>query len=460
MIEATLVLPQVLADQLAAAAALPNESGAVMIVGVTRGSDGLRLLGRELHWVPNSSYSGRSAESLDVMSSGYVPALARAADLGSAAIWIHTHPGVGSMPIPSPHDDIVDTELLEPFMVRTGTDMYASLIVSEATTLFRFSGRGFDGPTPFIIRRVVVLGDRLRVIGDVSASARDLPLAFDRQVRAFGGDVQRVLAVLHATVVGCGGTGSAVAEQLVRLGVRKLTLVDDDMLSASNITRVFGSRMELVGQPKVDVLANHLEQIAPGVTVMRVRGKVTTEDHARAISSSDVLVGCTDDNAGRVVLGRLAAYCLIPLIDCGVLISSAGGSLQSIDGRVTVQMPGDACLVCRNRVDLARAAAEQLDPMERAQRQDEGYAPELGRIEPAVIAFTAAVASAAVTELLDLLIGFGPDDGSNELLIRFHDREVSTNVGLPRAGHYCDPAAGSLGAGTAEPFLGTMWPRP
>lgn len=457
MTDATLVLPESLAEQLAAAAAQADESGAVLIAGITRGSNGVRLLGRELHWVPDHAYSKRTAESLEVMSAGYVPALRRAADLGSVAIWVHTHPGVGSRPMPSRHDDVVDDKLRELFMVRTDADVYASLIVSEAPALFRFSGRGVDGPRPFAIRRVVVLGDRLRVLGDLGTSTGVLPDTFDRQVRAFGGDVQRVLALLQITIVGCGGTGSAVAEQLVRLGVRHLTLVDDDTLSASNVTRVYGSRPEYVGQRKVDVLATHLARIATDVKVTKLAGKITAEDHARAVSSSDVLFGCTDDNAGRVVLGRLAAYCLIPLIDCGVLISSDNGALRSIDGRVTLQMPGDPCLVCRNRVDLARAAAEQLDPAERTRRQDEGYAPELGGVEPAVITFTSAVASAAVTELLDLLIGFGPDDRHNELLIRFHDREISTNFGSPRPGHYCDPAAASLGQGESEPFLGTMW---
>ena len=43
---------------------------------------------------------------------------------------------------------------------------------------------------------------------------------FDRQVRAFGADIQELLATLRIGIVGNGGTGSPVAEQLIRLGFR------------------------------------------------------------------------------------------------------------------------------------------------------------------------------------------------------------------------------------------------
>ena len=49
---------------------------------------------------------------------------------------------------------------------------------------------------------------------------------WDRNVRAFGADLQRALGELRVTIVGCGGTGSAVAEQITRLGVRHLHLID------------------------------------------------------------------------------------------------------------------------------------------------------------------------------------------------------------------------------------------
>ena len=250
---------------------------------------------------------------------------------------------------------------------------------------------------------------------------------------------------LKIAVIGCGGTGSAVGEQLVRLGVRHLILIDPDELSESNVTRVYGSAEADVGQPKVEVLARHLARIAPDLRCETVQSMITLEPAARRLIGCDVVFGCTDDNAGRLVLSRLATYLLIPVIDCGVLLSSdANGDLTGIDGRITILSPGQACLICRGRIDLARAGAELLTPDERVRREDEGYAPALARTEPAVVTFTTAVAATAVSELLERLIGYGPEPRPSEVFLRCHEREISTNVAFPRAGHYCDPQSESL----------------
>jgi hypothetical protein len=456
--KATLVLPGWVAAEIAAAARDQNETGAVLLAGVCAVGDGLRLLGREVHWVRDDAYDRRTPQSLLIRSAGYIDALARAEDQGDVPVWLHTHPGRWADPRPSEHDELVDDQLQETFRVRSGAGLYASLIASPTGQWFRFTGRvrTDDGALP--IERLLVVGERWSLTNAEDAPAGSpMTVEFDRQIRAFGGDVQQVLAQLRVGVVGCGGTGSAVAEQLARLGVGALLLIDPDRLSASNVTRVYGSSPADVGRPKADVLAAHLRHIAPKCQVDAITGTITARDVAARLTGCDVLYGCTDDNAGRLVLSRLAAYYLVPVIDMGVLLSSENGDLRGIDGRITVLSAGSACLVCRGRVDLARAAAEQLPPGERSARQAEGYAPELAGVEPAVVAYTSAVASFAVAELLERLIGYGPAPVPGEILLRFHDREISTNNADPRPRHYCHPATGLLGSGDREPFLGMTW---
>src|SRR4029077_14879246 len=139
---------------------------------------------------------------------------------------------------------------------------------------------------------------------------------------------------VRIAIVGAGGTGSAVAEQLVRLGVCPLLLVDNDELSSSNVTRVYGSTPRDVGRPKVEVLRDHLIAIAPNLDCQVVRGMSTLKHVTKAICGYDLVFGCTDDNAGRLVLSRLSTYFLTPVIDLGVLLSSdRAGTLSGIDGR-------------------------------------------------------------------------------------------------------------------------------
>lgn len=266
------------------------------------------------------------------------------------------------------------------------------------------------------------------------------------------------MADLCVAIVGCGGIGSAVAEQLTRLGVRRLRLFDPKGLSDSNPTRVYGSTPGDVGQAKAEVLAQHLRRLAPDAQIEANVASITTSAVARDLIGSDLIFGCTDDNGGRLVLSRLSSYYLVPIIDCGVLLSSdASDQLVGIDGRITTLTPGSACLVCRDRIDMARALSEALPPEERARRQADGYAVALPGVEPAVITYTTAVAAAAVSELLERLIGYGPTPRPSEVLLRFHDREISTNLALPRPGHYCDPQRGLLGKGHVHPFLDMTW---
>ena len=308
------------------------------------------------------------------------------------------------------------------------------------------------------VDRIWVTGRRFKLIRNWLQATVSLSDEFDRNIRAFGGEIQGVLGDLRVAVVGCGGTGSAVIEQLVRLGVRHLDLFDPDNLTASNVTRVYGSFPEDVGRPKVDVSATHATRIAPDSRVVPEQFAITREAAARLLLDADIVFGCSDDNAGRLVLSRIATFLLTPVIDCGVLLSGGfDGRLVGIDGRVTVLGPGAACLVCRNRIDLHRAAAEMLSPDEYRRRADEGYAPGLAEIDPAVVAFTTQVAAAAVGELLERLIHYGPNPSPTEMLLRTHEREVSTNDQNPIDGHYCDPRSGKLGIGVTAPFLEQTW---
>lgn len=455
----TVVLPASLADEIAAAARNPLECAGVLLARRVDVGGEHRLLGRSLHWVPQAAYDEQSTHHMLIRSEGYVGALGAAEADGAVPVWFHTHPGEGGVPLPSKHDRQVDRDIADLFQLRSGSGIYATLIASPRGQSFVFSGEVTpEGGQTMPINRIWIVGERWRLIQNFSLQSSVPDAIFDRNVRAFGPGIQGVLGDLSVAIIGAGGTGSAVAEQLVRLGVRQLLLVDNDTLSASNVTRVYGSTPGDVGKAKVEVLRAHLTRIAPDLVCSTIQGMATVKSVAKTLRAVDLVYGCTDDNAGRLVLSRLSTFLLTPVIDVGVLLSSdRSGALIGIDGRITTLTPGAGCLVCRNRVDMARAAVEMRTPEERQKLADEGYAPALGQVEPAVVAFTTAVAAAAVNELLDRLIGYGPAERPTETLLRLHEREISVNRAAPLSGHYCDPGTGKWGAGDEEPFLGQLW---
>ena len=455
----TLVLPDPIVADLAAKAALAVETGAVLLVAPHHTGEGtIRLLARSLHWVPDRAYERRTADEMLIASDGYVEALALAEQDGAVPLWLHTHPG--GRPVRSAKDERVDELIADVFRLRSGSNCYGTVIASPAPNGLSLTGTFQEaGCAAQEIDRFWMVGDRWR-LQPAYGSALDpsSDAMFDRNVRAFGEPVQRMIGMLRIGVVGCGGTGSAAAEQLVRLGARHLLLADADMLSASNVTRVYGSTPADVGKPKTKVLADHLRRIAPDLNCGTVAGRCTSWRVAEALAGADLIFGCTDDNAGRLVLSRLCYWFLTPVIDMGVLLTNdAEDTLDGIHGRITVLTPGSACLLCRGRVDLAQAAAEIRAPEEHRRLEAEGYAPALGGVEPAVVAFTTMTAALAVSELLERLVGYGGSPRPSEVLLRGHDRELSTNAAMPTAGHYCHPASGKLGRGSTEPFLDQVW---
>jgi molybdopterin/thiamine biosynthesis adenylyltransferase len=459
----TLVLNEQIASSIEAAAEQPLETAGVLLVGLAKAPNGdVRLLGRQMHWVSDDAYRVRESNRLSIASHGYVSALGEAERTGAVPIWFHTHPSSIGFPKPSMADRKVDTEISDLFRLRSGSEFYGTLIVSPREDSLTFTGALDAGAGGEVLQidRLWRVGESWRLTRSFNASEPHIPAIFDRSVRAFGPAIQGTLGDLRVGIVGCGGTGSAVAEQLARLGVRHLVLIDADTLTDSNVTRVFGSTPLAVGKSKVEVLRKHLQTIAPDLECAVFNSMVTLRLTARNLVGCDVVFGCTDDNAGRLVLSRFSTFLAVPVIDVGVLLSSdERGQLTGIDGRVTILMPGAACLVCRDRIDTARAAIELRSPEERRRLQDEGYAPALAGIEPAVVTFTSAVASAAITELLDRLIGFGPTPRPTEVLLRWHDREISTNRAKPRSRHYCDPDSEKIGKGDTEPFLEQAWPE-
>jgi molybdopterin/thiamine biosynthesis adenylyltransferase len=458
-------MPDYLLQEVREASLNRLETAGVLLASIITDEDtgNIRLLGREIQWVPAQCYVVRECDEMTITSEGYVHALARAESIGAVCLWLHTHPGSYGVPLPSVRDAKVDELLAELFRLRSGSPYYGTVIFSPRDTGIAFSGYiQAEGADLQAIDRILAIGSRLRLVQSFSFTEKPgreiLGGMFDRNIRAFGSAVQNTLRELTFAVIGCGGTGSAVAEQLVRMGARKIMLVDPKCLTETNLTRVYGAYASDVGRPKVEVTRDHLLRIAPELDCRVEISIVTNKATARRVANSDVIFGCTDDNAGRMILSRLSTYMLMPVFDCGVLLSSgANGILSGIDGRVTVLHPGAPCLLCRGRIDLQKMASELLPDDEREHLVKEGYAPALGGSEPSVVAFTTMVAASAVSELLERLIGYGIDPAPSEVLLRLHDREMSTNIAVPKEKHFCHPESGLLGAGITTPFLGRVW---
>ena len=449
----TLALPATLYDQLRGWLASPDELAGVLTARVVDDEGGTTLLGRALHSAPGGTYLDQRHDGLALRSTGWVPAVRGAKKDSAMALFVHSHPrGLARF---SEHDDVVDDALASTFVEHTGSSLYGSLVLAGDTGASELVGRlrRADGSTAGI-DTIRITGDRLQ-LRRPSDRAEQPQDAFDRQIRALGADGQATLAALRVGVVGAGGTGSAITEQLLRLGVRDLVIVDDDVVTPPTVTRGYGTGVRDAGRPKVEVLAELASRIGFGTQVTPVQGNARCKETICSLRHCDVVFCCVDGHAPRVALSRWAYWHLAPVIDVGVLVSSDAGVIDSIDARVTWLAPGAACLLCRGRISPSLAYAEHLDPEERRRLAAQGYAPELDEPQPSVVPYTTLIASWATTELLHRLFGFA-DPAPTEMLLRLHERAVRLNRLSPREGCFCNNPA-RWGGGTAEPYLDLLW---
>lgn len=425
------------------------EGAAFLLCGQSVSDDMVKLVVHSVIPIADEEYLRREPYGLTIAS----PTLTRVAKLaryeGLSVVFAHSHPdGISDF---SDQDDREEARLLPFLQARVPGRVHGTVVLTE----HQIRGRLYV-PEQVPVDDVIALGERIRSWSLPGPDAVE-PF-FDRQVRAFGPDIQRLLRRLRIGIVGVGGTGSPVAEQLYRLGVGHLSIFDGDRFSETNVNRVYGSSLKDDGRLKVEMVKEHLDRIGLGTTIDIVPQHITYEAAARALRDCDVVFGCTDKELPRAILVQLAMRYCIPVFDLGVLIDSRDGCITGVHGRVTTLMPGEACLFCRGRITAEAIRIESLSEEDRQRQVRDGYAPELEGPAPAVIAFTSATASAAVMELLQRLTGFmGSERASSEVLLALDQTKLRTNRLAPREGCVCEDRS-FWGRGDAEPFLEIVWP--
>ena len=371
-----------------AADASPSRETCLVLQGVRcESADGIRYLVRRSVVPPEDAYQERTSVGV-TLKSAYVGSLIQEARGDSAFIaFVHNHPGV-ARPRFSEADGVGE-RLLAPFLnSRLGSPHHLSVIIGADRWIAREIGQDDDEAVEIIsvgavIRHLSVTPDRL--VDDE---------LHDRQIRAFGPVGQRALKALRVAIVGVGGTGSVVAQQLAHLGVGALRLVDFDSIDRSNLNRLVGATPQDVGMPKVDTVARYVRSIAPDCDLSADKADVLGQKVALSLLRDDLVFGCTDSHGSRAVLNQLAYQYFLPCIDVGVGIHVRRGQIQRIAGRVQMLAPGLGCLTCGNLLDAGQVRTDFMTP---AERRTDPYFVGAAVEQPAVISINATMASLAVS---------------------------------------------------------------
>jgi adenylyltransferase/sulfurtransferase len=176
---------------------------------------------------------------------------------------------------------------------------------------------------------------------------------FSRYVGALGGDaVHARLRKLEVALVGVARLGSGLAVALARAGVRRLTLIDADVLEEHSLDAVECSPIAL-GRAKVQAVAEHLAEIVPETLVRPLALPVEDPAAFEACAAADLVVSAPDDNRARLAAALAANAHLRAHLDLGTGVFGQGETWTA-GADVRLMLPGAGCLLCAGGIDLAR----------------------------------------------------------------------------------------------------------
>lgn len=382
------------------------------------------LIARELTPVPDDGYAIRRADRIRIDPVAFNRLVRPARERGLSIFTIHTHPGTLE-PWFSNADDIGDSVLM-PSLFAQADGPHGSVVIAGDTQIA--VARALRQPGACAGIDLQVVGKTLRIMQ--GSRTKRSETWFDRQRLALGDYGQQLLRGLHVGLCGAGGTGSATFVQLVHLGVGEITVIDGDLVEASNVSRIIGTRVSDVDvTSKVDVLARYAENTGLGTKVNVVRGRLGIDVPARALEGCDAIFSCVDRHAPRALLNRLSYEKAIMLFDMGSAFRVGNdGRIASSGGRVVVVGPGRPCLACWGHIDPNRIRIESLPADERASQAAEGYVGGADVPQPSVVAFNTQLAGMAVVEFLRAVTQFsGACDPPLRLGVAFEAGTVRRN---------------------------------
>jgi tRNA A37 threonylcarbamoyladenosine dehydratase len=166
-------------------------------------------------------------------------------------------------------------------------------------------------------------------------------MRFGGIARLYGTAGAALIKKAHFCVIGIGGVGSWVAESLARTGIGAITLIDLDDICTTNINRQIHALSQTIGESKVDVMAERINQINPECAVNVIEDFVTFENLRELLTNDfDYVIDAIDSVKIKTAIIAHCKRNKLPIITIG----GAGGQtdpskIQLCDLSKTYQDP-------------------------------------------------------------------------------------------------------------------------
>lgn len=159
-------------------------------------------------------------------------------------------------------------------------------------------------------------------------------------LREVGGAGQIALAKALVVVVGAGGVGVPALQYLAAAGVGNIRIIDDDVVSLSNLQRQVLYRAADIGLSKAELAAERLAELNPEIAISAGRVRIAATNARKLLAAADVVIDGSDNFATRLIVADAAYALRIPLV------SAAIGQFHGQLGTWRGWEPGLPCYRC------------------------------------------------------------------------------------------------------------------
>ncbi|MGX1562180.1 ThiF family adenylyltransferase [Streptomyces sp. NPDC055506] len=419
-----------------------EEHGAVILAGRAEGPRGPRLLARELLVARDDEDYVPGERGHRALSSTFVrDAIVRARDEQLSYLAVHCHFGLGQVQFS--HVDLASHERGYATLRQISGQAVGGLVLTPHAA----AGDLWlpDGSRTPLSETVIPAGNLIRLRPTPAATAVSAPV-WDRQARLLGDRGQETLARLRVAIVGLGGVGSIAVEELARLGVGELVLIDNETVDATNLPRLLGAERSDIDKPKTDLAARNATRANPQIRLTTVPRRVESPEALRELVVCDWIFLAADSHSARHWVNAVVHEFLIPATQVGVKIPvSPDGGIGQIHTATRLITPGVGCMWCNGLIDPTELAIEMHPEAEREQAR---YVP--GVPAPSVMPLNTLAVGEAVTHFLLASAGLHEsDDDLGSVIHRPRTRE--RHLQDPRQNASCRwcTSTGNLGRGAS-----------
>ena len=381
----------------------PNqENMAIAFCGVSKTKRKIILIVKEITCLQSEDLITHTRHGLEIKEDVYREILLKAKALELSIIVFHSHPFAEKAWFSSIDDsnDFLHAKFIKnniPFIY------YANVIVSQKG----FKARLFDKRKEKFIEI-----DEVKIFGNFSNLKNSSDhLEFDRNYRAFTKPGQDIISSLSIALVGCGGLGWQIAQQLTSLGVGKLLLIDPDKIEKTNLNRLPALPYSKVGKSKARVLSSILKRMNPRTKVYYRCKSVHDKNITNELKDYDIIIGAVDSENIRLFLNNFSVKYLKYYLDAGSEIILDNGKIKHAGGQVNTVIPGTTpCLCCNLLLDYKIISYENLDANEKHSEVTGGYIRGINEPSASIVSINGVVASSLVNEFIALTTKFTTPD--------------------------------------------------